>query len=142
MNPTSKMSADVTLFNKQRGEVAEKSGFIIDGPGEYEVKGLFIKGFPDKTFMITFEGIKLCLLCSGTNQELEDVDVLFVEPNAYKSAVALEPSVIIPMNYTDVSLKQFLKEAGETDVKPIDKFVVKKKDLEGKESEIVVLREE
>ena len=36
------------------------------------------------------------------------------------------------------ALKLFLKEAGE-DVKPIEKLTVKKKDLEGKEGEIIVL---
>ena len=36
---------------------------------------------------------------------------------------------------------QFIKEGG-TKVEPLDKFVVKKKDLEGKEGEIVVLKEE
>ena len=145
INPKSKTSADITLFSKKSDLPAEalaKAGFVIDGPGEYEIKEVFIKGFPDKTFLITFEGIKLCLLGSGTNQELEDVDILFVPADAYKSAVPLEPAVMIPMDYDKNSLTQFLKEAGETDVKPIDKFVVKKKDLEGKESEIVVLKEE
>jgi L-ascorbate metabolism protein UlaG (beta-lactamase superfamily) len=58
---------------------------------------------------------------------------------AYKLAVQLEPKAIVPMHYTSESLKEFLKEAGE-DVKPIDKFTVKRKDLEGKEGEIVVLQ--
>lgn len=142
LNPKSKMSADVTLFSKGRSDTSEKSGFVIDGPGEYEIKEIFIKGFPDMTFLITFEGIKLCLLGSGTGQELEGIDILFVPADSYKSAVTLEPAVMIPMNYDKTTLTQFLKEAGETDVKPIDKFVVKKKDLEGKESEIVVLKEE
>jgi hypothetical protein len=36
-------------------------------------------------------------------------------------------------------LKKFLKESGAENVKPIDKLTIKKKDLEGKESEIIVL---
>ena len=62
--------------------------------------------------------------------------------SAYKLSVSLEPSVIIPMHYTKTALEQFIKEGGETKVESLDKFVVKKKDLEGKESEIVVLKEE
>ena len=46
------------------------------------------------------------------------------------------------MHYTKTALEQFIKEGGETKVESLDKFVVKKKDLEGKESEIVVLKEE
>ena len=153
LNPQSKMSADITLFSNGLALPAvalAKAGFIIDGPGEYEIKGVFIKGFPDRTFLITFEGIKLCFLGSKAEQdEIEDVDILFTPVDAYKSAVALEPAVMIPMGYPSTSsgqvskeLAQFLKEGGEEKVASLDKFVVKKKDLEGKESEIVVLREE
>jgi hypothetical protein len=150
VNPKAKVSADITLFTLRQAqgkpETSEKSGFVIDGPGEYEVRDIFIKGFPDKTFLITFEGIKLCFLGTDNQQQttdnLEDVGILFVRPDAYKTAVALEPSVMIPMDYDKAALTQFLKEAGETNGEPIDKLVVKKKDLEGKEGEVVVLKEE
>lgn len=146
VNPQSKASADITIFTTASDAakaIPDKAGFVITGPGEYEVKDIFVKGFQDRTFLVTFEGIKLCLLSSGENgKEVEDVDILFVPVNWYKAAVALEPAVMIPMNYNEQSLKQFLKEAGETKVEPIDKLVVKKKDLEDKEGEIVVLKEE
>ena len=155
LNPQSKLSADVTLFTTDRGETSDppapdrtggragKSGFVIDGPGEYEVKEIFIKGFMDKTFLITFEGLKLCFLGAGEKQEeIEDVDILFVPVDSYKRAVALEPAVMIPMSYDKNSLAQFLKEGGEKGSAPLDKLVVKKKDLEGKEGEIIVLKEE
>jgi hypothetical protein len=49
---------------------------------------------------------------------------------------------VVPIHYADIggkdALKAFLKEAGE-DVKPVDKLTVKKKDLDGKEGEIIVL---
>ncbi len=143
INPTSKTSADITLFTRERGETSERSGFIVDGPGEYEVKDIFIKGFPDHTFLITFEGIKLCFLGSQADQdEIEEVDILFVRPDAYKAAVALEPAIMIPMNYDKASLEQFKKEGGVKNGDALDKLVVKKKDLESKEGEIVVLKEE
>ena len=143
VNPQGKTSADITLFTGKRGEVADKSGFVIDGPGEYEIKDVFVKGFPDKTFLISMEGIKLCFLGSKSDQEeVEDIDILFVRPDAYKAAVALEPALMIPMNYDKTTLAQFVKEAGEEKVDPLEKLVVKKKDLEGKESEVIVLKEE
>lgn len=166
-NPQSKMSADITLFSNGRSETAEKSGFIIDGPGEYEVKDVFIRGFlsagPNKKintiYLISFEGMNLCFLgalslpklSDQTLESIEDIDILFVpvggtetlDPaSAYKLAVSLEPSVIIPMRYTQSTLEQFFKEGGEGKVESLDKFVVKKKDLEDKEGEIVVLKEE
>jgi len=167
LNPQSKMSANITLFSNGRSETAEKSGFIIDGPGEYEIKDVFIRGFisegPDKKintiYLISFEGMNLCFLgaladpklSDSTLESIEDIDILFVpvsgadtlDPtSAYKLAVSLEPSIIIPMYYTKSTLEQFLKEGGEEKNGSLDKFVVKKKDLEGKEGDIVVLREE
>src|SRR3989344_9319379 len=53
INPKSKTAADVTIFSSLRNEAAisEKSGFVIDGPGEYEIKDIFIKGFPGSVFL-------------------------------------------------------------------------------------------
>ena len=157
-NPQSKMSADITLFSNGRNETSEKSGFIIDGPGEYEIKDVFIKGFLSEgaspkintIYLISFEGMNICflgelagaVLSEETLESIEDVDILFAPVNAYKLSVSLEPSVIIPMYYTEATLRQFLKEGGEEKVESLDKFVVKKKDLEDKEGEIVVLKEE
>ena len=185
---TNRFGADITLITtdlpdyngREQTSRGDKESFIIDGPGEYETKGIFIKGFLSSAkagqaharagqaqdssekintiYLISFEGINLCFLGALSNpalseeilEAIEDVDILFLpvgketlEPApAYKLAVSLEPSVIIPMNYTAESLKQLLKEGGEEKVTPIDKFVVKKKDLEGKEGELVVLKEE
>ena len=58
---------------------------------------------------------------------------------AYKFAVSLEPSIIIPMQYDEKSLKTFIKEGGNEGVKPIEKLTVKKKDLENKKGEIIIL---
>src|SRR3989338_8427726 len=178
INPQSKLSADITLFSSTKNPAyaeasAGKAGFIIDGPGEYEIKNIFIKGFlsagPAKKintiYLISFEGVNLCFLGALANATLpdeiletvENIDILFVpisgasikdgvstlDPaSAYKLAISLEPSVIIPMHYTKITLGQFLKEGGETKVDSFDKFVVKKKDLDNKESDIVVLKEE
>ena len=45
INPKSKLSADITLFTSGREDTSDKSGFVIEGPGEYEIKDIFIKGF-------------------------------------------------------------------------------------------------
>src|SRR3989344_1469957 len=145
----------------------ERAPFVITGPGEYEVKGVAVRGFASEStyggeksintiYSILLEGMNLAFLGAlGTDQlskeaieGLDDIDILFVPiggegvldySQAYALAVQLEPKVVIPMHYTEEQLKRFLKEAGE-DVKPIDKLTVKRKDLEGKEDEIVVLR--
>jgi L-ascorbate metabolism protein UlaG (beta-lactamase superfamily) len=145
----------------------DKKAFIINGPGEYEIQGVFIKGLPSVSnyggkeslntiYVVNFENMNLCFagalgnvgLPSETIEAIDGVDILFVPigdegsmnaAEAYKFAVSLEPSIIIPMNFDDKSLKAFLKEGGDEGVKPIEKLTIKKKDLEGKEGEIVVL---
>lgn len=152
-----------------------RSPFAVTGPGEYEIKGIFIKGFgsvsnyglPENSkdsrintiYSIALEGMNLCFLgalnskdlSAETKEAIDDIDILFVpvggagvlSPSvAYELAVKLEPRIIIPMHYEDVSdknLKTFLKEAGEEGVKPLEKLTLKKKDLEGKEGEVIVL---
>lgn len=158
LNPKGKVSADITLFSTVKSDTSEKSGFVISGPGEYEVKDVSIKGFQSEAesgkintiYMVNFEGMNLCFLGSlgnlelsdETKESLEDIDILFTPVSAYKLAVSLEPSVIIPTSYTPETLKKFLKDAGEDQVPAEDKLVVKKKDLEGKEGDVVVLKEE
>ena len=145
----------------------EREPFVISGPGEYEVKEVAVRGFGSESnygggthintiYGLAFEGINLCFLGTlGTTdvpqsakQELDNIDILFLPIGgdgmldyaaAYKLAVQLEPKVIVPMHYDPSTLKSFLKEAGAEKVEPMEKFTVKKKDLEGKEGEIVVL---
>src|SRR3989344_8552034 len=167
LNPQSKMSADITLFSNGRSETAEKESFVIDGPGECEIKNVFVKGFLSEgpggkvntIYLISFEGISMCFigalanssLSSEITEAIEDVDILFVplgeggtlDPaSAYKLGVSLEASIIIPMYFPKGALEQFIKEGGAGRVESLDKLVVKKKDFEGKAGEIVVLKEE
>lgn len=118
-------------------------------------------------YTVNFENMNLCFLGalgdvnipSETKAGIDGVDILFVPiggggvlspAESYKFAVSLEPSIIIPMNYRSTgsgqvdekSLKTFLKEGGGEGVKPIEKLTIKKKDLEGKEGEIIVLQEQ
>jgi L-ascorbate metabolism protein UlaG (beta-lactamase superfamily) len=111
-------------------------------------------------YLVNMENINLCflgaldqkVLTSEVLSVLDGVDVLFLPiggkgvlapQEAEKIAVSLEPAIIIPIHYgvigEDGALKKFLKEAGSEDVKPIDKLTIKKKDLENKEGEVVVL---
>ncbi len=179
---TSKFGSDIvlsTINNEDMNGVenasfGEREPFAIVGPGEYEVKGVAVRGFASASmygspqagssintiYSIALEGMTLCFLGAlnstelphAATQELDDIDVLFLpiggqgvldHASAYKLAVQLEPKAIIPMHYGELggkdSLKSFLKEAGSEDVKPIEKLTIKKKDLEGKEAEIIVL---
>lgn len=146
---------------------ANKDPFVIRGPGEYEVSEIMIQGFATKGYDDTintlyyfeFDGMKILFLGAvyqadiplEAKQAIGDVDILFVPIGgktvldasaAHKLAVSFGPKVIIPMDYgsdqESGALKDFLKESGE-EVKPIDKFTVKSKDLSGKEQEVVII---
>lgn len=150
----------------------ERQPIVITGPGEYETKDVFIKGFESHSgyggshintiYILSLDSMNLCFLGALDTPELKkeivedlgDIDILFVpiggngvlEPAAaYRLAVQLEPKVIIPMHYgmngDDKMLKLFLKEGGEAG-DTLDKYTVKKKDLEGKEGDIIVLKAE
>jgi len=141
--------------------------FKINGPGDYEIKDIFIKGImteaviSDKNYINTIysmaiDNISICFLgvmsksklSSEMAGKIESPDILFVPvsngdifspADAYKLAVSLEPKIIIPMDYDEKTLKMFLKEGGQDNVKPIDKLTIKSKELAGREGEIIVL---
>ena len=145
----------------------DREPFVISGPGEYEVKGVSVRGFASETeyggekgintiYSIALEGMDLVFLGAlGSNAlpqaakaELDEIDVLFLpiggegilgHADAYKLAVQLEPKIVVPMHYTPETLKKFLKEAGEN-IAPVEKLTLKRKDLDGKEDEIGVLQ--
>lgn len=187
VNPISKDSklkstrfgSDITLVSLNSPEHngtdatsrGDKESFVISGPGEYEVSGVFIKGFLSKSnyggeekvntiYTVSLEGMNLAFLgalsdanlSAEAKEAIEETDILVVpiggdgvlDPaTAHKVAVQFEPKLIIPSHFGDVgdanALKKFLKEAGEENVKPLDKLTLKKKDLDGKEGDVVVL---
>jgi L-ascorbate metabolism protein UlaG (beta-lactamase superfamily) len=169
-----KFGSDIVLVSQDHPDFngvdstsyGEREPFVITGPGEYEIKGIAVRGFGSSStyggehlntiYSVLLEGTNLCflgalgsaVLPAAAKQELDDIDILFVpvggdgvldKAEAYKLAVSLEPKAIVPMHYTQESLKGFLKEAGAEGVKPIERLTVKKKDLDGKEAEIIVL---
>lgn len=138
------------------GEYEVNSVFIKGLPSESKYDG---KDLINTIYTVSLENMNICFLGAINNSELktetiealDEIDILFVpiggegvlDPvKAYKFAVSLEPKIIIPMHYGDVgiadSLKTFLKEAGENP-KSESKLTLKKKDLEGKEGNIIVI---
>jgi L-ascorbate metabolism protein UlaG (beta-lactamase superfamily) len=155
-NPISKDSkikgtrfgADVALVSLNHKDMngtdqlsfGERQPFVISGPGEYETKGVFIKGWKSGSeydgkksintlYKILMENMNLCFLGALDNDKSippdmlesmeEDIDILFVPIGgegvlsadlAYKLAVKLEPKLIIPMHYGEVGEKDALKK--------------------------------
>ena len=174
----SRFGADIVLTSLRHPDFngadqcayGERQPFIISGPGEYEVGGIFINGFGTDTvydkekkintvFSVMFDGINLRFLGSLASADslsrevkegLGEIDVLFTPisggeeisvSEAYKLTLALEAKVVVPMDFerTKGSLETFVKESG-AEAETMEKFTFKKKDLDGKEGTVVVLK--
>lgn len=145
----------------------DKQPFVISGPGEYEVQDITAAGFQSKSqyggqerintvYSLHFDGMSVLYLGALADSSLPadvfemDAPDILITPvggngtlnpaEAAKLAVKLEPKIVIPILYDDKTLKQFLKEAGDEGVKPVEKLTLKSRDLAGKEGDIVVLQ--
>lgn len=150
--------------------------FVINGPGDYETKEIFIKGvmsdsiiaskkYINTIYLFSLDGINIAFIGALSNPEfsketqeaINSPDILFIPVGglpaqtgkeaglldakmAAKLASSLEPKLIIPMDYDENALKVFLKEIGEEKVQVVDKLTLKRKDLDNKEGEVVILK--
>ena len=107
---------------------------VIYGPGEYEIKGIFVIGIPAQpeetqtepgvrstVYLFDFEGVTVChlgdlrrVLTQSQVEELGDVDVLLIPvgggttlgaAEASEVISLLEPKIVIPMHYQTELLK-------------------------------------
>lgn len=149
--PLGKLRADiVTMSHSHPGhsyiEAVDGEYRQIKGPGEYELKSVFVTGiatFHDKSqgsergkntiYLLEIDGVTLChlgdighALSSDIEEELGDVGVLFLPiggVNTIDSSVAAEivrsltPKIVIPMHYKTPALTRELE--------PLDKFLRK-----------------
>ena len=145
-----KMEADILLITHDHcdhNNVKAVSGspFLISGPGEYEVKEVFIQGVPafhdnsqgkergqTTIYVIEAEDLRVCHLGDIgqkelTSEQLEkigEVDILMIPAggvytidgkDALKIMSQIEPKIIIPMHYSLPKLKVKLDD--------LDKFL-------------------
>ncbi|MBU2564522.1 MBL fold metallo-hydrolase [Patescibacteria group bacterium] len=156
-------AADIVLVSHDHfdhNNIKSISGdpFCIDGPGEYDIKGVFIRGvysFHDEKmgkergintiYVIGTEDIRVCHLGDFGEKELSseqldqigDVDILIIPvggvytingTEAVKIINQIEPKIVIPMHY---QTSKFPKLSSK--LNSVDKFL----DEIGKEKETV-----
>jgi len=153
-NPISKKSkhkeirfgADVTCVSAShldfdgvdQTDSKNKKTFVVDGPGEYEIAGVFIRGMRSETeygdkksintiYSVLMDNLNIgflgALAGNGIEGELRgvlnNIDILFVPIGgegvlnaelAHKISVKLGAKVIIPMCYGEVGEKDALKK--------------------------------
>jgi L-ascorbate metabolism protein UlaG (beta-lactamase superfamily) len=133
-----KVRADIVTVSHDHADHNYVSGIkgvpkVVDGPGEYEIKGVFITGiatFHDRkkgiqrgrntVFLFEFDGLTICHLgdlghvpTQAQVEALSDVDVLLIPvggvstlgaPQAAEVISLLEPKIVIPMHYKTKAL--------------------------------------
>jgi len=142
------LSADIVLVTHDHHDHNNVKGvkgtpFVIQGPGEYEVKEVFINGIPsfhdDKDgkergqntiYVIEVEDMRFCHLGDLGQKQLTDeqlekidaVDVLMIpvggeytidSSSAQKIISQIEPRIVIPMHYNLPKLKDKLDEVSK-----------------------------
>ncbi len=158
---------DKTLYSATSGFSGEP--FLVDTPGEYDVKGVTFTGIPLKqedkyisVFLIESEDIRILNLThihdwnmkEDEIEELGEIDILIIPvggntvlsaSQAAKVVNEIEPKIVIPSHYKMGDLI--------IDVDPLDKFIkemggkkeemekliIKKRDLQEEGTKVVVL---
>lgn len=163
-----KLKADVAVVCDRENDAANNvdrlqgEPFVISGPGEFEVKGMHIRGIEadhGTVYLLKAEGMTLAhlgvkggALTDEQLSALEGVDVVFlpltcaegVKPS--QLVALLEPRVVIPVAYHTAKEKialadfaPFAKDMGLKDSAPEEKLLLKKKELPQEETQIRVL---
>ena len=133
-----KVRADIVTVSHDHADHSYVSGIkdapkVIDGPGEYEIKGVFVTGiatFHDRkkgaqrgrntVFLFEFDGLTICHLgdlghvpTQAQVEVLSDVDILLIPVGGVSTIGAsqsaevislLEPKIVIPMHYKTKAL--------------------------------------
>jgi L-ascorbate metabolism protein UlaG (beta-lactamase superfamily) len=138
--------ADFLLITHAHPDHANKdtipeNPFCIDGPGEYEVKGVSVRGIqayhdasgggeygPSTIYVMKMDGVAICHLGDFGEKEMRDetlekigdVDILLIPVgghhtidgvSAAKIVYKIEPRIVIPMHYKIPGLKAPLESA-------------------------------
>lgn len=145
-------------FEKQQVRIIGYSSFHDNKSGEERGENVMYK-FDDGEITVLHCGDLGHQISSSLIDDIGSVDVLILPvgggftigpSEAVKIVNSIEPAFVIPMHYQKEGLNQeifssllpveaFLKEMGSEDVEHIDKLVIKRDQLEGVSSKVVVL---
>jgi len=163
IDPPAKKRGNLTLLTRidftQKNIIPEED--VINGPGEYEVEGVKVRGTNlqkegDKkegrtAYSILFDDIRVGVVCALANKmedgeidSLGELDILLIDVEGSTLGIKdisslvkkIDPSIVIPLS--DKGAKRILEELGQK-TSPEDKFTIKAKDFNKETSGIQVI---
>mgnify|MGYP001574187661 CR=1 FL=1 len=135
----SRMKPDIYLRMARTEVETPEAGFTIIGPGEYEIRGVEIRGIAPFTYCIKAEDMRLVLLSSATIATLDDltnIDIALVPASILQETTEdgkgigrflrqLEPRMIIAAPTVAIKIS---KELGITRTEA-EKITIKRRDI-------------
>ena len=161
------LAPHIALFSRgQEGSITlQQNPFIIDTPGEYEVRGVMIYGIPTTDgilYQLSVENMNILhagalknLPDDKTLERLSSADVLLVPVGGHETLDAkkaatlvteLEPRAVIPIAFRSgnndpqqAPVEPFLKEIGHENGAPQPKAIIVESKLPEEDMDIIVL---
>lgn len=163
----STLAPDIALYSRGREEsiTLQQQPFIIDTPGEFEVRGVMIYGIPTsdgivyqlsiENMLVLHTGALKNLPDEKTLERLSSVDVLIVPVGGHETLDAkkaatlvteLEPRAVIPIAFRSgnndpqqAPVGPFLKEIGHENGAPQPKAIIVESKLPEEDMDMIVL---
>jgi hypothetical protein len=159
MQITKQSNGIIELKTKNASAILDKSvrigDVVLNGPGEYDVAGIAVVGFPGDEqpfYSIVIEEMSVVYfpekpqrMSDKSKEELGSVDISVVPVNEGATVAdtmalinSLEPNIVIPIGVS-ASVEEFAKQAGSA-VENIDTLKITKSMLLPDERRIIVLQ--
>lgn len=162
LEPKQVNGEQVIISNTEGAIKASNNQVVFDWPGEYEAHGVSVmiipvgkeqKGQITKLILDDFAIAHLDSiaerLTEAEEEKIGNIDILFVSigKNAKLSAKdiqntieAIDPKLVIPMNFSDGEEKDFAKNLGHDALEPTDNLKLKKSDLPNDRMDLKILK--
>lgn len=144
---SNRFKPDILLKNRYNLNVfgAKSDYFVVEGSGEYEIKGIEVTGFQKGVYLVKAEEMKLGFVAPvalGKDsfeiaEQLEDVDILFipVTEQSEKIIKQLEPKIVVPASADHQQLLKSFNQKAD----PQEKLTIKKKEVPVTGPQIIIL---
>ncbi len=126
----SRMKPDILLRTAHGKVDLPDAGFVVEGPGEYEIQGVEIQGIAPFTYVMKAEDLRIAIVSEANVKildKLNRIDIVFVTQTdgAASFIRQIEPRMVIAPQAVAHTIAKELGAEAET----MDKVTIRKKDV-------------